>query len=147
MDKLTKVIEDQRFMDAFWTQLYKNLGLSNKYSQHYISLANKESRTAQIGFDVPQIIQEDWIKRRILKVIPDFLKEYKFNVQQKDRIFVLDRLVTDPKDLEQQYIEEYSIDIKMSPDECRIIITDLASKEIIDPPKTDKGYTDNPKNK
>ncbi|MDO8622873.1 MAG: hypothetical protein Q7R52_01395 [archaeon] len=122
-----ETIEDQHFIKSFWTYLYQNIGLSLKHSSHYLAPAYKGSGRAEITFDTPAIIEEDWMKRKTLEVISGFLETYNFNVQKNGEEFILHRVVTTPINLEH-FTEEYAIEVKMSDNKCRIKITDIAKK-------------------
>jgi hypothetical protein len=128
-------------MNSFWTYLYRNSGLSLKYSRHYLAPAYKGSGIAQIEFDTSLIIQEDWIKRKTLEVISEFLLDvYQFNIQRNDDEFILHRVVTNPTNLEHSP-EDYLLKLTISDDKCRIIITDLIPEKNIEA-KTSKDYDD-----
>jgi len=140
MNRINKAIDDPHFIDSFWGHLSRSLGLSPKYSSHYIT-ADKSSGTAQIAFDIPQIIHKEWIKKKTLEAVSDFSAGiYHFNIQQNGEEFIIHRDVINPVNLEQSE-EEYSINLKISDNECRINIKDLCPKKIIDHEKTNHGYT------
>lgn len=128
ISKTNQTIETLHFIDSFWNYLYKNLGLSLKYSTHYTETAYNGSGIARINFDMPVIIQEDWMKRKTLEAVSGFLQTYNFNIQQDREGFFINRVVTNPTNLEHQ-LEEYLVNIELSDYKCRIKITDIAKKE------------------
>ena len=123
-----RTIENETFLRMLKKRLYESIGVNPNTSRFDVSPASISSNAATIElYDIPAIVEEKWIKNQIFSGLFNFYSECKFNVSENDENITLKRNNLNKESMTWEK-EEYSVEITLSENSCRISLTDIIEK-------------------
>jgi hypothetical protein len=123
-----RTIKSNKFLKSLGNSLCGSIGINSKEYGLEVKEKNIFNDLASVKFETPQIIEEEWVKRKIFSSFREFYIDKEFNVEMEETgEFTLKRTVTNPTNLEH-FKEEYSAKIEISENLCRVCLTDMLHK-------------------